>query len=66
MRNEIMARHGYAPFKSQDLRDYFESKPWYNPASDKIQLTPVEKINVDLIRLAEERRKEQETEDAGK
>ncbi|WP_406546570.1 YARHG domain-containing protein [Succinimonas sp.] len=66
MRNEIMARHGYAPFKSQDLRDYFESKPWYNPASDKIQLTPVEKINVDLIRLAEERRKEQEAEDAGK
>ena len=61
MRNEIMARHGYAPFKSQELRDYFESKPWYNPASENISLTAVEKINVELIKLVEERKKQEES-----
>lgn len=61
MRNEIMARHGYAPFKNQELRDYFESKHWYNPASENISLTAVEKINVELIKLVEERKKQEES-----
>ena len=50
MRNEIYARHGYI-FKSDDLRRYFESQPWYKPQSAAVedQLTEIEKLNVRLI-----------------
>ena len=50
MRNEIFARHGYI-FKSDDLKKYFGSQPWYKPVSNDVsdQLTELEKLNVQLI-----------------
>lgn len=50
MRNEIFARHGYI-FKSDDLKKYFGSQPWYKPVSNDVndQLTELEKLNVRLI-----------------
>jgi hypothetical protein len=53
MRNEIFAIHGYR-FNSQDLRNYFGRKQWYEPTdltSEQIfnQLTEIEKHNISLI-----------------
>ncbi|MBR5661740.1 MAG: YARHG domain-containing protein [Bacteroidales bacterium] len=54
MRNEILARHGYV-FQSKDLKEYFESQPWYKPAeSDSgIALSFIEQLNVEMIKTAE-------------
>lgn len=54
MRNEIFARYGYV-FGDPDLYNYFNQQPWYKPVNDNstIELTPVEKANVDLIRSYE-------------
>ncbi len=52
-RNEIYARHG-RKFKSQELQDYFDSKPWYygtiepNEWSEKL-LNKYETYNVNFI-----------------
>ena len=61
--NEIFARHGYT-FSSEELRNYFSSKPWYNPdpnlnAStediyDKMGLTEIEISNIHFIERYEE------------
>lgn len=54
-RNEIYARHGYI-FKSQDLRDYFSSKSWYQPTcsdASSLSLNEYELYNVDLIKRHE-------------
>ena len=59
MRNEIYARHGWV-FKRPDLRNYFESQPWYRPKGDlsnletsnrwvEAELTPIERRNVQII-----------------
>jgi hypothetical protein len=59
MRNEIYARHGWI-FNRQDLRNYFESQPWYRAQGDpfnpqesnrrvEASLTPIEKRNIQLI-----------------
>jgi hypothetical protein len=57
MRNEIYARHGWI-FRRPDLRNYFESQPWYRPKSDnayysnrqvEAELTPIEKRNLQAI-----------------
>lgn len=59
-RNEIFARHG-RKFDSKELRDYFESKPWYqgeysaevfDEKSDSV-LNKVEKKNVQFLEEAE-------------
>ena len=54
IRNEIWARHGYR-FSSSDLQQNFSSQPWYRPVADNaaIQLTDVEKLNVDLLKAIE-------------
>lgn len=54
MRNEILARHGWK-FQSQDLRDYFETQPWYHPVANNntIKLNIVEQTNVQLIKSEE-------------
>ncbi|MDO4476165.1 MAG: YARHG domain-containing protein [Lachnospiraceae bacterium] len=56
-RNEIYARRGYV-FKSQELRDYFGSKPWYYPTipADSFSssvLNVYETANVELLRRFE-------------
>jgi len=57
MRNEIYARHGWI-FRRPDLRNYFESQPWYRPRSDnafysnqqvEAELSPLEKRNIQII-----------------
>ena len=59
MRNEIYARHGWI-FRRPDLRNYFESQPWYRPKGDlasleesnrwvEAELTPLERRNVEII-----------------
>ena len=52
MRNEIFARHGRR-FKSADLRNYFMSQSWYNPQFDEVQLTEIEKRNVEFLKSYE-------------
>lgn len=54
MRNEIMARHGYR-FKSQELNEYFDREPWYMPGNpdNKVKLSEVEALNVELIKSLE-------------
>lgn len=59
-RNEIMARHGRI-FKSQDLKEHFESKSWYNGTIDpdsfdaniNSYLSAVEFANIDMIKKYE-------------
>ena len=57
MRNEIYARHGWI-FRRPDLRNYFESQPWYQPRSDnayysnrqvEAELSPIERRNLQII-----------------
>jgi YARHG domain len=57
MRNEIYARHGWI-FRRPDLRNYFESQPWYRPKSDnayysnrqvEAELSPIERRNLQII-----------------
>ncbi len=54
MRNEIFARYGYI-FKSDDLKEYFGLKKWYNPEKINIDeyLTEIEKTNIKLIKKYE-------------
>ncbi len=54
MRNAILAAHGYV-FRSKDLKDYFESQPWYTPAADNasVKLSLQERLNIALIQAAE-------------
>ena len=54
MRNEILARHGWK-FQSQDLRDHFESQPWYKSVANNntIQLNIIEQTNLQLIKSEE-------------
>ena len=56
MRNEIYARHGYK-FSSADLTSYFSKMSWYEPVSDnnKVKLSDIEQVNVNLIKIAEDR-----------
>ncbi len=53
-RNEIFARHGYE-FKSEFLRNYFESQSWYQaiPGFKNPSLSAVEKANVSTILAVE-------------
>ena len=59
MRNEIYARNGWI-FNRPDLRNYFESQPWYRPRGDlsnreqanrrvEAELTPLERRNIRII-----------------
>ncbi|WP_374525921.1 YARHG domain-containing protein [Sphingopyxis sp.] len=51
-RNEIFARHGFR-FKDPSLQSYFGQFPWYQPTSDSVELSAVEKANVALLKSAE-------------
>lgn len=56
-RNEIYARHG-REFDSQDLKNHFQSKEWYDPTVpadefDENVLNEYEKANIDTILQAE-------------
>lgn len=55
MRNEPFAAYGYI-FKNKFLKNYFESKAWYNPQFDNVsdRLNEIEKANIQLIKEAED------------
>ncbi len=57
MRNEVWARHGYK-FTDAALNQHFRSCPWYKPGTDnsKVKLSPVESLNVSLIKYVENHR----------
>lgn len=55
LRNTIYARHG-RKFKSEDLRNYFNSFSWYRPLYDEIApevLSDIEKHNIQIIKMYE-------------
>lgn len=57
-RNEIYARKG-RKFKADDIRQYFESKDWYNPTIEaddftNDMLSDIEKKNVEFIKSYED------------
>ena len=52
MRNEIYARHGYI-FDSKDLQTHFKHQDWYTPISKEVNLSPIEKYNVEFIKSYE-------------
>ena len=51
-RNEIFARHGFR-FKDPSLQAYFGQFAWYEPTSDTVELSTVEKANVALLKSIE-------------
>jgi len=51
-RNEIFARHGFR-FKDPSLQAYFGQFAWYEPTSDTVELSAVEKANVTLLKSVE-------------
>ncbi len=54
MRNEIFARYGYI-FKTEDMKSYFTTQPWYKPQSNDVtnKLSEIEKKNIELIKAKE-------------
>jgi serine/threonine protein kinase len=55
LRNTVMARHGRT-FSDNDLRQYFQTRPWYKPDSgyDEDQLTTNDRANADLLKAFED------------
>jgi hypothetical protein len=53
-RNEIFARKGMR-FHTPFLQQWFGRYAWYRPRFDTVQLNPIERANVELIRQAEAR-----------
>ena len=51
-RNEIFARNGFR-FKDPVLREHFSEFAWYNPVTDNVQLSAIEKANIALLKSAE-------------
>lgn len=51
-RNEIFARRG-RKFAASDLHEHFSRFDWYRPQFEEVELTDIEKTNVDLIRSRE-------------
>ncbi len=49
MRNEIFARHGKI-FKSEDLKNYFGQQSWYKPTAEEVEISDLEKKNVDFLK----------------
>ena len=52
MRNWLYARHGYI-FDSEDMREFFSGCFWYRPVTKNVELTEIEKHNVELIKRYE-------------
>src|SRR5512140_4015886 len=54
LRGVVFGKHGRV-FKERSIQDYLEKQAWYkpNPKFTNALLTPVERANLDLIRLTE-------------
>ncbi|MBR5655187.1 MAG: YARHG domain-containing protein [Prevotella sp.] len=68
MRNEIYARHGHRFTSAADVQRFFDAKPWYKPTNNPTPLSPIEQLNVQIIKAEEATRKNESTdiEAAGK
>jgi hypothetical protein len=55
MRNEIFARYGYIFKSGGKMAEYFSKQSWYKPYHTNVDdfLTKIEKHNIELIQLAE-------------
>src|SRR5206468_9764148 len=54
LRGVVFGKHGRV-FKERSIQDYLEKQPWYKPSKtfSNAVLTPVERLNLDLIRTTE-------------
>ena len=54
LRGVVFGKRGRV-FKERSIQDYLEKQPWYkaNPSYGNRMLTPIERTNLDLIRIAE-------------
>jgi hypothetical protein len=54
LRGVVFGKRGRV-FKERSIQDYLEKQPWYkpNPRFTNASLTPIERANLDLIRIAE-------------
>ncbi|MGN0240460.1 MAG: YARHG domain-containing protein [Candidatus Weimeria sp.] len=64
--NEIYARHGYIFGSSEEMRDYFDTKDWYEPDENmsdmtKVKLSKIEKKNIDKMSAERNKRKKDGT-----
>lgn len=70
LRNQFFAVYGY-PFEAEDLREYFESKPWYQALPSLAgkgnfydsMFRGVEKRNIEAIQEAEDRYRDEDREE---
>ncbi|HZB47223.1 MAG TPA: YARHG domain-containing protein, partial [Pyrinomonadaceae bacterium] len=67
LRNTVYARHGRT-FSDNDLRAYFQSRPWYKPRTDydDARLTSNDRANADLLKAFEENNGAPPRADAGR
>ena len=54
LRGVVFGKHGRV-FKERSIQEYLEKQPWYKPSKtfSNAALTPLERANLDLIRIAE-------------
>jgi hypothetical protein len=54
LRGVVFGKHGRV-FRERSIQDYLDKQPWYKPSKSftNAMLTPVERANLDLIRLTE-------------
>ena len=57
LRGVAFGKHGRV-FKERSIQEYLEKQPWYKPskAFSNAVLTPIERVNLDLIRITEAER----------
>ena len=57
LRGVVFGKHGRV-FKERSIQEYLEKQPWYKPskAFSNAVLTPIERVNLDLIRITEAER----------
>lgn len=62
LRNEIFARRGYI-FNTETMKNFFSEMPWYKPITEKVELTDIEKWNVNFLKKMEDEVKSLKSED---
>ncbi len=57
LRGVVFGKHGRV-FKERSIQEYLEKQPWYKPSNSfsNAMLTPLERVNLDLIRITEAER----------
>ena len=66
MRNEIYARHGHRFQSAPDVQQFFDEKPWYKPTNSPTPLSPIEQLNVGIIKAEEAARAKAALDELGR